>query len=114
MKNQVNNSDKLTNTIWVSRVAPECVDTLKFLKNGRLTSYSCEIEYQAKGNYTVKADTVIAFVNEDFHGDVENWRYTYVQKNDKLILIRSEQKFKGKWRLIKGNFEQNYTLRKIK
>lgn len=113
-KHQVNNSDKLINTVWVSKVAPNCVDTLKFLKNGRLSSYSCEIEYQAKGSYTAKADTIIALVNEDSHGTVENWRYTYVLKNETLVPIRSEQQSKGKWHIEKENFEQNYMFKKIR
>lgn len=112
-KREVNNSDNFTNTTWISKVAPNCVDTLKFLKNGRLSSYSCEIEFQSKGSYKIKSDTVVAIVNEDSHGTVENWRYTYVLKNEALVPIRSEQQSKGKWLLHKSSFEKNYIFKKI-
>lgn len=113
-KKQINNYDKFANTIWASKVAPNCIDTLKFFKNGRLLSYSCEIEYQAKGSYTVKGDTVVAVVNEDSHGTLENWRYTYVLNNNALIPIRSEQQSKGKWILEKSNFDKTYMFKKIR
>lgn len=111
---QVLNSEKMVNSIWVSKVADNCVDTLKFFKNRNLLSYSCEIEYNAKGSYMIKKDTIIALVNEDSNGIAEKWRYTYILKNKTLVLIKSEQNYKGKWNLEKPQIDKNYIFKKIK
>lgn len=112
--NQSMSDNQFDNTTWISVVASDCIDTLKFMKSGRVLSYSCEMNYASKGSYSVKGNTLVLTVTEDSHGTSEKWSYKFVLRNERLTLISSEQLWKGKWELRKNTFDGDYVFTKVK
>lgn len=101
-------SNQLENTIWISKISSDCVDTIKFETNKRVYYYSCEIDYTSKGSYYFKKNTIVLNINEDSHGSLEKWRYKFVLHRKILSPISSEEFLHGKWQLQKNSFDNNY------
>lgn len=106
--------NKFENTTWISKVAPNCIDTLKFMRSSRVHSYSCELDYAFKGSYNVKGNTLFLTVTEDSHETPEIWRYKFVLPNEILTLLSSERLLKGKWEVQKNAIDVEYVFTKVK
>ena len=107
-------NDPFSNTIWVAKVGEACVDTLKFYKDNKVFSYSCELDYTFRGYYRVKGSILNVVVTDNSHGRSEKWRYKFHLRNSMLIIVSSEQLLGGQWQIQKTTFDDSYKFVKVK
>jgi hypothetical protein len=101
------------NTVWVAKIASNCMDTLKFRPNEQVYSYSCEIDYSSNGTYSFEGGAVILLIIEDSREAGEMWRYRFIRKNDSLLPISSDKLELGKWQNVKSVFDSSYVFTKL-
>lgn len=110
----LNMNDKLKGSIWICKIAPGCVDTLKFKSNNQITEYSCEQEYTYHGSYTLLKDTLTITEKDDSHSEdhekVTYYKTKYLITKSTLLPIFSGELVKGKWKYksLKPNTKNVY------
>lgn len=109
-----NVNDKLMGSIWTCKIAPGCIDTLKFKSKYQITENSCEQEYTYHGSYTILKDTLTITEKDDSHsedhGEVTYYKTRYVITKSTLLPICSGELVKGKWKYksIKSDIKTAY------
>ncbi len=112
----LNNRDSLSGSIWTSKIANGCVDTLKFISNKKVTDYSCEQEYTYHGSYTISKDTLVITEIDDSHsedgGKTSIFRSKYlISEKNVLYLISNGELIKGKWKYKSAKLLNNFYKR---
>ncbi len=97
---EINNH--LVGSIWISKIASGCVDTLKFKSKGQVTEFSCEQGYTFHGSYIISRDTLIITEKDDSHsedkGKVTGYRTKYLMTNRNILTLISFGEFEnGRW-----------------
>lgn len=105
---------QFNNTVWVSRITSDCIDTLRFGKYGRVRSYNCEINYTSKGTFIIEGKILVLTILEDSDETPEKWRYKYLLRNKILVPMSSEQMREGKWQKERVLFDSSYYFTRIK
>lgn len=104
---------QFSHTLWIAKVAPSCIDTLKFVDSRNVYAYNCELDHTSEGRYKVLGKTLTLVIQEDAQEQVEQWRYQFELRNQMLVLLSSEQFLKGKWRTQKMKFDNGYFFKRI-
>ena len=88
---EINN---LINTSWVfeSKFSSGNIsDTIRFYTNNNCTYYQCELEYNFKGNYKVKKDTIFLNLIDDQvcedGGKITNYNFLLFIENKKIFQL---------------------------
>jgi hypothetical protein len=92
----------LPGTTWIFHVSNECVDTLIFKPDRKVTAYDCELNYTFNGEYSTINDTLLVSLNDDSHSEDGNkstyLKDKYLLKGDSLSFIGALRMSNGKWR----------------
>ncbi len=85
--------EQLLGTIWISEVAPTCVDTLAFKSETEGQEYRCEFQLHSRFTYSFQSDTLrmdeyglVSEVDASL-GEEIKYQWTYLLAGDELRLV---------------------------
>ncbi len=109
--------DRLTNTIWIFRIANGCNDTLSLKPDQKVFEYDCELNYTLKGSYRITKDTLLLIMKDDSHpedhGKIYYFHDKYLISKTALHYIGHSELINGKWHDTKVKFDQNIEYLKL-
>ncbi len=92
----------LGGSTWVCKVAPRCVDTLRFRLKNQLVEHSCEQDYTFHGSYKMVKDTLYLTEKDDSHsedgGKPTYYRNLYLVQKNVLLPVGQGILLNGYWK----------------